>query len=361
MSQRIPAPVRVVGGGLLAAGALVAGAALGAGLERVVMRRGRGATWAPMPEPVPDAVVDFTASDGTRLHVEVDEADPTVAHPVTIVFAHGYALSMRSWAFQRHALRGRARLVLFDQRSHGRSGRAEFDSHRVDQLGSDLREVIERVAPTGPVMLVGHSMGGMTLMALAEQAPELVRDRVLGVAFIATSSGGLASVPLGLPGALGTAVTRVAPGIASLLARQKDVVEWTRRGGSDLALLLTHAYSFGSSASPDAARFVASMVDATPIDVLAEFLPALQDHDKREALHVLQGREILVVVGSADRLTPVSHSEAIVRELPGAEFVVIPDAGHMAQIEFPGIVDDLLIDLLRRVQRSAAHVHEHAT
>lgn len=355
MSRDLGGAVKLLGGGLLAAGALAAGAAVGAGLEQIVMRRTRQSSW-PEP-PVGDAttVREFTASDGTRLHVEVDEVDPDVVDPVTMVFAHGYALSMRAWGFQRQALRGKARLVFFDQRSHGRSDRAEFDSHHVDQLGTDLREVIEAFAPSGPLILVGHSMGGMTLMALAEQDPQLIRDRVLGVALVSTSAGALSTVPIGLPGPLGTAVTRVAPGIASLLARQKELVEWTRRGGSDLALLVTRAYSFGSSASNDAARFVASMIDATPIDVLAEFLPALQDHDKREAVREFQRCEVLVVVGSADRLTPVSHSEGIVWELPGAEFVVVPDAGHMVQIEFPEIIDELLEELLARVERDLAH------
>lgn len=354
MSRDLSGVAKVVGGGLLAAGALAAGAVAGAAIERAVVRRTRQGGW-PGPVPAEDTtVIEFTTSDGTPLHVEIDEADPSVVDPVTVVFAHGYALSMLSWGFQRQALRGKARLVFFDQRSHGRSARAAFDSHHVDQLGTDLGELIAAVAPSGPLMLVGHSMGGMTIMALAEQQPALFRERVLGVALVASSAGGLSRVSL-LPGPLGGVANRVAPGLAALLARQKDLVERTRRSGSDLALILTRAYSFGTSTSDEAARFVAAMIDATPIDVLAEFLPALQDHDKREALHVLQGCELLVIVGSADRLTPVEHSEAIVREVPGAEFAVVPGGGHMVQIEFPEIVDELLLELLARVERDLAH------
>ncbi|MFM8895669.1 MAG: alpha/beta fold hydrolase, partial [Actinomycetales bacterium] len=73
----------------------------------------------------------------------------------------------------------------------------------------------------------------------------------------------------------------------------------------------------GSRAPHEAGEFVASMIEATPIDVLAEFLPALQEHDKFQALPVLQRVEVLVIVGDADRLTPLQHSEAIVREIPG--------------------------------------------
>ena len=354
MSPDISGVAKVVGGSLLAAGALAAGAVMGAAIERAVVRRTRQDGWPEPIAPGDTSVREFVTADGTVLHVEIDEADPSVLDPITIVFAHGYALSMLSWGFQRQALRGMARLVFFDQRSHGRSGRAAFDSHRVDQLGTDLAELIASVAPSGPLMLIGHSMGGMTVMALAEQQPELFRQRVLGVAFVATSAGGLAGVSL-VPGPFGAALNRLAPGVVALLATQKELVERTRRGGSDLALMLTRAYSFGSSSSNEAARFVASMIDATPIDVLAEFLPALQDHDKRGALPLFQGCELLVIVGSDDRLTPVAHSEGIVREVPGAEFVVIPGAGHMVQVEFPELVDALLLELLARVQRDLAH------
>ena len=283
----------------------------------------------------------------------VDEA-PDAVDDLTIVFAHGYALSLDSWHYQRQTLRGRARLVLYDQRSHGRSGRAEFDTHHVDQLGRDLSAVIDAIAPTGPLMLVGHSMGGMTIMALAEQRPELFAERVYGVALISTTAGGLRNAPLGLPPLVGRAVMRVAPAFSAALARQKDLVERGRQSSSDLSLLLTRAYSFGSNASDQAARFVARMINATPIDVLAEFLPALQEHDKRSVLPVLQQCEVLVVVGDADRLTPMEHSLEIVRAIPGAEFVVIEHGGHMALIEFHEEVDRLIAGLLDRVWRNVA-------
>jgi pimeloyl-ACP methyl ester carboxylesterase len=195
-------------------------------------------------------------------------------------------------------------------------------------------------------------MGGMTVMALAEQHPELFAERVYGVALVATTAGGLKQGSLGLPAALGGVVNRVVPIAAAALAKRKEVVEFGRRSSSDLALVLTRAYSFGSLASEQAGRFVARMIDATPIDVLAEFLPALQEHDKRAALPILQQTEVLVIVGSSDRLTPKAYSEEIVRAIPGAEFVVIPNGGHMVNIEFHEEVDELIGGLLDRVWRN---------
>jgi pimeloyl-ACP methyl ester carboxylesterase len=96
-------------------------------------------------------------------------------------------------------------------------------------------------------------------------------------------------------------------------------------------------------------------VSATPIDVVAEFLPALQEHDKRAALGVFENVELLVIVGDSDRLTPKEQSAEIVRHVPGAEFVIVPDSGHMLTLEKYDEVDAGLLDLLDRVRRDIAH------
>lgn len=351
-----PTPaLRLAGRGLLAAGALAAGAALGALAERSVMRSvgGEESADSELGQLRGDPYV-VTTHDGAVLHVEVDEA-PEADSDLTIVFCHGYALSLDSWHFQRSALRGRARLVFYDQRSHGRSERADFDTHHVDQLGLDLYEVITAIAPTGPLMLVGHSMGGMTVMALADQHPELFTERVYGVALIATSAGGLASGELGLPAGIGPMFHRLAPSVAAALAARGPLIDRLRWNDTDLGLMLTRMYSFGSSATDQAGRFVAGMVAATPIDVVAEFLPALQDHDKRDSLTVLENVELLVMVGDADRLTPPGYSDEIIALVPGAEYVVVHDAGHMVTLEKHEEVDDALLELLARVRRDIAH------
>ena len=357
MSPDVTPAVRLAGRGLLAAGALAAGAALGAVAERSLLRASaRPAEGSEVSEfgRLRGDVHSVMADDGVALYVEVDEVPEDVSaatHNLTVVFAHGYALNLDSWHYQRQALRGQARLVFYDQRSHGRSQRADFDSHHVDQLGRDLASVIDAVAPTGPLMLVGHSMGGMTIMALADQRPELIAERVYGVGLIATTPGGLSEGSLGLPTMVGRTFHRLAPAVAAALVKRKELVEWSHWNDSDLGLLLTRLYSFGSTASDEAGRFVASMVAATPIDVVAEFLPALQEHDKREACKVFQSVEVLVLVGDSDRLTPKDQSDALVQLIPGADYVVVPDGGHMVTLEKHEEVDAALQVLLDRVLR----------
>lgn len=360
MIGEIPKAVKVAGGGLLAAGAMTAGAVLGAAAAKALVRHSAhpDETWT---------LGDFNAhelelemADGTTLHVEIDEPEDPEKAALTIVFCHGYALSLDSWYFQRKELHGRARLVTYDQRSHGRSQRAEFDSHHVDQLGRDLSLIIDEVAPEGPLVLIGHSMGGMTIMALAEQRPELINERVYGVVLISTAAGGLHTMALGLPAAFGPAVNKVVPALASVLSARKGIVERARRHSGDLNLLMTRLYSFGTVASEQAGRFVAQMIDATPIDVLAEFIPALQEHEKTAALAILQQTEVLVIGGTSDRLTPIEYSREIVQAIPGADYVEIEDAGHMALIEFHEQVDELIGEFIDRVWRNVEAHKAHA-
>ena len=144
------------------------------------------------------AVVPVVATGGTRLHVEIDEA-PEAVDDLTVIFCHGFSHNQDASALPGRDLRGVARLVFWDQRSHGRSERGVVDPDVLEQLGRDLQGVIASTAPTGQLVLIGHSMGGMSIMSLSAEQPELFGTRVLGVGLISTSAGGLASVTLGFP------------------------------------------------------------------------------------------------------------------------------------------------------------------
>lgn len=271
---------------------------------------------------------------------------------VTVVFSHAYALHLDSWHYQRKALRGAARLVFYDQRGHGRSGRGSPASATIDQLGADLEGVIDAVVPDGQLLLVGHSMGGMSVMALAERRPELFRDRVVGVALLGTSPAKVAEVTLGAPAYTAKVLRRAAPGFVAALGRQHRVVERGRRLSSDLGFLLTKRYSFASDVAPSLVEFTARMLESTPVDVVAEFFPTFTSHDKLGALPALHGVETLVLVGDKDLITPADHSRELVRALPSADLVVLERTGHMLILERYAEVNQHLLALLHRARRA---------
>src|SRR5262249_59440907 len=111
--------------------------------------------------------------------------------------------SLGTWHYQRLGLaemeHPSLRMVFYDHRGHGRSGRSPRERSTIDQLGDDLAVVLDEVVPTGPVALVGHSLGGMTIMALADRRPELFGGRVVGVALGCASTGQLARGTLWRP------------------------------------------------------------------------------------------------------------------------------------------------------------------
>lgn len=353
MSRDLSSALKVAGGGLVAAGALATGAVVGAAVERLFVSNPLRKDETGSFTDVPDHRVTVTTSDGVQLNVEIDDA-PGEADDLTIVFAHGYALTLEAWHFQRNDLRGVARLVFYDQRSHGKSARAEFDTHHIDQLGHDLYDVIESVVPTGKIVLVGHSMGGMSVMALADSHPELFDERIAGVVLIATTAGGLERVTLGLPTVLSQTMSRFAPVAVSALSRRVGLVEWGLGNGteSDFGLLLTRLYAFGSLVPSNITRFVAQMISGTGADVITEFLSALQDHNKVDVLGVFSKIPTLIIVGNKDKLTPPSHSELMDEVIGNAELVQISDAGHMVILEKYEEVDALIANFINRRCRS---------
>jgi pimeloyl-ACP methyl ester carboxylesterase len=300
------------------------------------------------------APLSVTTDDGVALHVEIDEPEHWPEGPrLTVVLCHGFALNLDEWYFQRKELADVARVVSWDMRSHGRSVRAPRESLSFERLARDLVCILDDVVPDGPIVLVGHSMGGMTVLTLADLHPDLFGDRVVGVGLVATSAGDLSKVAIGVPGPVGRVIHRVTPGVLALLARQADAVERGRKAGSDVAYLVTRRYAFGSRVPASLVQFCSDMIEATPVDVVAAFTPIFATYDSRNALKPLEDIPVVVVGGGRDLMTPVDHSRAIAEELPRARYVELQDSGHMLLLEHPDVVGSALLEL---VERSAEFV-----
>ncbi len=367
------------GAGIVGAvfGVAAAGTAVGIAVERYTIGRAVR-RMAQIHDPgeaygtlrgVPQTVM---AADGTELYVEVDDPfgwprsvdwqragrsssrqqrQPRAKERPTLLFTHGFCLHQDCWHYQRSEFSGEYRMVFWDQRGHGRSDslkpRAELS---INVTGEDLYAVIEATCPTGPIILVGHSMGGMTMMALAEAHPELFGDRIVGAALMATSAGEFADLEFGLPRTAAKLFHTAAPSLFELLTKQRALVERGRRAGGDLGLVLAKRYAFGSDAPESAVRFVLELIQSTPIDVIARFFTVLREHDKADALPVFDRVPSLVLAADKDLLLPLKFSRALADAIPSAEFVTVPNAGHVVILEHPHEVNAALRRLVDRVE-----------
>ncbi|MCW2523579.1 MAG: alpha/beta hydrolase [Frankiales bacterium] len=350
MRLRVPA---IVGGAVGAVG-LVTAAAAAAEHRQVSKQRQRidpraAASFGALPT---DRNYRVAAEDGVSLYVE--EVGPLDA-PLTVVFAHGFTLALGSYHFQRLALEqrfgDRVRLVFFDQRSHGRSEKSPSLDCTIEQTGRDLAAVLDASAPTGPIALVGHSMGGMTVISLAEQLPARFHPdgRIRAVALINTSSGGLREVTLGLPSLVAKLRGPVLPMVLRRAAKSVALVEAGRALGKDLAWIITKRLSFAAKdVDPAVVAYSTRMISSTPVDVVAAFYPSLMSYDGSLGLMNLVGCRALVIGGEDDSLTPVAHSEMIAASLPAATFIAVPDTGHLLMLERPDAVDLPLIGLIEQ-------------
>ncbi|MFT4201766.1 alpha/beta fold hydrolase, partial [Gordonia sp. (in: high G+C Gram-positive bacteria)] len=295
------------------------------------------------------------ADDGVRLAARVVGAD---GEPdLTVVFVHGYCLRMSSWYFQRTALAkawgDRVRLVFYDHRGHGRSDPAPADTASMSQLGDDLAAVLRALAPTGPVVIVGHSMGGMTTMALARRHPELFGPdgRVVGVALVATAARGVAEA------GVGEALQNPAvSAFRAVVRRAPWFIEAGRTRARRALEPVLLAASFGPDFySPTAGRAVERMIRQTPLSTIVHFLQVLEVHDESSALPTLAGVPSVVICGDEDCMTPFPNSYSMYGALgDNCRLTIVQGAGHMVQMERPDQVDEVLDELLTRVRAKLA-------
>lgn len=282
--------------------------------------------------------------DGLRLDVRTYGPDDA---PLTVALAHCWAVNQEDWHYQVRALQREfghdIRILTWDHRGHGRSDPARKPACTIANLARDMSDVIDAYAPEGKLVIAGHSIGGMTTMALAEHRPELF-DRVVGAAFVATSSGGLDTVNLGLP-EMGRFARAQIPRVLAL--RSRTLSRRARRRAPIIERQIVHRLLFGTPMRlADAALTVEGVINS-PAATMAGFYEDLMRHERSDALKVFGGIPTHVLVGTRDALTPVSHGRRIAEQVPDAILTVVPDAGHMLPLERDELVSGTLLRLVR--------------
>jgi pimeloyl-ACP methyl ester carboxylesterase len=274
-----------------------------------------------------------TVRDGVRLAVR--DRGPIHAE-ATVVLLHGLCLEQGSWAGQIRDLTqqwgDRIRIISYDHRGHGRSDTAPTSTYVVEQLAADLADVLAALDVTGPLTLVGHSMGGMVALAYLgrPQADRPVEPH--GIVLVATAAGRLAE-----------------HGVARLLASPATdmLCKFATRAPQRAVRLLTKpvraamALQVGDHARATLTSLFDTAMAAASLTTAVGFLPSLRSYDQYATLDSIHARTT-IISGGADQLTPPSHSRDLAAAIPGAAHVHIPTAGHMLPHEAPHAVTDAI-------------------
>jgi pimeloyl-ACP methyl ester carboxylesterase len=313
--------------GTVAKTAALAAAALGVGAA-FAFRRIDGA-WSAVEDLVVPGDRLLPVGETRRLRMtDGAELAVTLAGPRTgplVVLAHGFTNGREVWAPVAHRLiRAGARVALYDHRGHG-SSTSGTDGHTIDRLGRDLAELLEALDARDAV-LVGHSMGGMTIQSFAAQHPDVVRSRVAGLVLVATAAHGI-----GRNDRSDQRAARAAGHRATEYVVRSRVGHAFFRSVYGLAvrradLLLSQE---GFLATTSAAR--------------EQFVDAMLSMDLRKANAAI-AVPTTVLIGDRDTLLPPALGEEVAASINGSRIIRLPDVGHMLPLEAPEQVVEAVLD-----------------
>jgi len=300
------------------------------GTEPAILGGGRP-SGRPGPHQLKKPEVTVTTSDGIELAVR-DYRPQSISH--TVVLLHELCVSDAVWLRQidyLNRLHGKnIRVISYDHRGHGRSSCASADTYHIDQLASDLADVLTALNVSDPLTVVGHSMGGMTALAyLARSSADRPVDPQ-GLVLAATTAGRL--VQQGLGRLLAT------PGAGALLTLLGHL---PKQALDALAGPVCSTLSRIWPAQRTMLTTVRSRIASAPVPTAAGFLPTLRSYDQYEILDGIRANTV-IVSGGTDPLTPASHSEELASAIPGAEHMHLPHAGHMLPREAPDVINQAI-------------------
>jgi pimeloyl-ACP methyl ester carboxylesterase len=287
-----------------------------------------------------DPVGPVSSFDGTKLYVGAAGNGPTV------VFSHGFCLNASSWHHQLRRLSDDFRVVVYDMRGHGRSEAPATNDWSMEAHARDLEAVIAAVAG-GPLMVVGHSMGGMALICYCRLFPEQLGDRVRAIVLADTAAHDVMGGMVPSAARLLTPALRLLEQAATMAAaRNPAAFDRVRANQKNMVALLIRLMGFGSKAPRHEIAFMNQMLAAVPAEILVPIVRTLRTMDVSDALDHID-IPTLVMVGSRDRLTPRAAARYLATSIHGAQLEVIPDSGHMPMLEHPDEFNAVLARFLK--------------
>lgn len=297
------------------------------------------------PSIEPDVIPVVTA-DGAKLNVHAygpENGDP-------IVLSHGWTCSIEYWYPQINELAGKYRVIAYDQRGHGASttGKRRFTT---DTLADDLADVLAAtVSPRKKAVIVGHSMGGISIMAWAGRHGDQVDRLASGLVLLNTGAGELVAETTLIPFIGEAKLIRSVAGRVILGAPVPLPINAPTR-----AIFKNRVMS--SEATREQVEFSQRIVFGCNPTVRARWGLALHATDLRAAL-VNLNVPTAVVAGENDHLTPPVHSVRLAEALDDAgvldHYRLLPGVGHLGNVEAATAVNEEIVKMRTAKRRRTA-------
>lgn len=268
--------------------------------------------------------------DGAAIYAEELGSGPA------LVLVPGWFSNTDSWHYQKKELSRSYRVISYDQRGHRWSAHDDDRPITLETLARDLRAVLDALVPSGPVLLCGHSMGGMAALKFAQLFPGELSSRVKGIALVDTSCDHVSRHISG--GAFVGMLNE--PVLAPLLRwviRHPALADRAKGSLTNTSLFLaaTRVFGYGSSDSLTQLAYIGHMAKQTSMRGASQAALGLLANSCGVGLDELRdsGVPVLVWVGEKDKLTRPEASKRMAGELPGTVLHVMERTGHPSYME----------------------------
>lgn len=282
-------------------------------------------------------------ASGAQLYVE---STGPVGAPV-IVLTHGWGLDSTIWNYAKRDLSDH-RLILWDLPGLGRSRLAEGRAVSLDDFAADLGTVIEQ-AGDQPVVLVGHSIGGMTIQTLARDNPALFEARVAGVVLVNTTYTNPLKTMIFSP--LLTALRWPIIEPIMRLAIWLQPLAWLSAWQSYVSgsAHLANRLGFGRFVARSQLEHTTLLATRNPPAVQAKGNLAMFRWDASAVLHRIT-KPVLVLGGDLDLVTKLEASRVIAEGIPGARLQVVDGVNHMGFLEQAAVYNSAILQFAAAVR-----------
>ncbi len=256
-------------------------------------------------------------------HVDFSMAYMDSCDRVPLLLIHGFPFSSSMWEPQVEDVGELARIIAPDLRGFGRTD-ATPAPYSVGMLAEDCANLLMYLGIEGPVVVGGLSMGGYIALEFYRRYPE----RVAGLILAATRAG--------------------ADSAEGKAGRDKAAANARSQGAAAIAqgmlpkLLAPQNYDD----QPDVVEFVQEMMESASVEGIVGALMAMKERPDSTPDLAEIDVPTLIIHGANDQLIPLAEAKAMHQAIPEAELVIVPDAGHLPNLEQPDLFNDAVLDFL---------------